>query len=137
MVVSAAAVCPGFWFRPHYYILFLLAAGLLVATVGGVLERSLEGVPGAAGRSVAVVAVALLAAGQAVYAHRVILFEASPPESSRLTYPQQPFPEAVQIAAYLRAHTAPDDRIAVIGSEPQIYFYAEREEQRGTSTRTR
>jgi len=26
----------------------------------------------------------------------------------------------------LRAHTAPTERIAVIGSEPQIYFFAQR-----------
>ena len=30
------------------------------------------------------------------------------------------------IARYIRERTAPGDRIAVIGSEPEIYFYAER-----------
>src|SRR5438132_198252 len=37
-----------------------------------------------------------------------------------------PFPESVEIASYLRSRTAEGERIAVIGSEPEIYFYAGR-----------
>ncbi len=37
-----------------------------------------------------------------------------------------PFPEAISAAAYIRSHTAPDTLIAVLGSEPEIYFYAHR-----------
>lgn len=125
-LVSALAVCPGFWFRPHYYLLFLPAAALLIAVAAAALSRSLSGVLGAPGRAIAGVAVIALAAGQALHTHRVILFEASLPESGRLTYPRQPFPEAVEIAAYLRSHTQPSDLIAVLGSEPEIYFHARR-----------
>jgi hypothetical protein len=61
---------------------------------------------------------------QSVYHRRVILFEASPARASRLIYGPNPFPEAVEVGSWLRSHTEPTDRIAVIGSEPQIYFYA-------------
>jgi hypothetical protein len=125
-MVSAAAVCPGFWFRPHYYLLFVPAAAVLVAVAASALEGSLKSAMGATAGAVAVVALPALGAAQALHSNHVILFEASPDESSRLTYPQQPFPEAIQIAAYLKAHTRPEDRIAVLGSEPQIYFYAQR-----------
>lgn len=125
-VVSAAAVCPGFWFRPHYYVLFLPAAAVLVGLAAAALERSLDGVLSPSGRAVAVVALAVLAGAQALYAHRGILFQSSPRESSRLTYPQSPFVESVDVASYIRSHTEPSDRIAVLGSEPQIYFYARR-----------
>jgi hypothetical protein len=37
-----------------------------------------------------------------------------------------PFPESLQIARYLREHTTANDTIAVVGSEPEIYFYAGR-----------
>jgi 4-amino-4-deoxy-L-arabinose transferase-like glycosyltransferase len=124
--VSAAAVCPGFWFRPHYFLLVLPAAAVLVGLAAAALERSLEEVLSPAGRAVAVVALAALAGAQALYAHRAILFESSPRESSRLTYPQQPFVESVDVASYIRSRTEPSDRIAVLGSEPQIYFYARR-----------
>jgi len=36
------------------------------------------------------------------------------------------FVECAEIARYIREHSRPGDRIAVIGSEPEIYFYAER-----------
>ena len=35
------------------------------------------------------------------------------------------------MAAYIEAHTAPGDRIAVLGSEPEIYFYAKRHSATG------
>ena len=37
-----------------------------------------------------------------------------------------PFPEAIEVARYLETQTAPEERIAVIGSEPEIYFLARR-----------
>ena len=37
-----------------------------------------------------------------------------------------PFPEAVEIAKYIKNNSGPDDKIAVLGSEPEIYFYSHR-----------
>jgi hypothetical protein len=55
------------------------------------------------------------------------LFRLGPVEASRQMYGvNNPFPEAVEIGSYLRAHTGKDARIAVMGSEPEIYFYAHR-----------
>ena len=34
-------------------------------------------------------------------------------------------------AEYIREHSAPDARVAVLGSEPQIYFYAHRRSASG------
>ena len=39
--------------------------------------------------------------------------------------------ESPDLGRYLQAHTNPDDRIAVLGSEPQIYFYANRKSATG------
>jgi hypothetical protein len=50
----------------------------------------------------------------------------TPTEVSRELYGRNPFVEAVEIARYLRERSVPTDRIAVIGSEPEIYFYARR-----------
>jgi len=43
---------------------------------------------------------------------------------ARNTYGVNPFPESLVIAEQLKRRAAPTDRIAVIGSEPQIYFYS-------------
>ena len=42
-----------------------------------------------------------------------------------------PFPEAMPIGDYLKAHTSPSESIAVIGSEPEIYFYSQRRSATG------
>jgi hypothetical protein len=125
-VVSAAAVSPGFWFRPHYYVLFLPAAALLAATFSGELCRRLTPRLGAPTAAIVAAAAVALAVGQELYRDRFVLFEASPTEASRFVYGTNPFPEAVEVGGYLRGHMAPAERVAVIGSEPEIYFYAQR-----------
>jgi hypothetical protein len=57
---------------------------------------------------------------------REFLFRLSPLEACREIYGRNPFPEAIQVADYIRAHSEKDARIAVLGSEPEIYFYAHR-----------
>jgi hypothetical protein len=37
-----------------------------------------------------------------------------------------PFPESLPVAKYIEDNTSPDERILVLGSEPQIYFYSGR-----------
>jgi hypothetical protein len=61
-----------------------------------------------------------------VLVQRDVLFRMSPLEVSRELYVQEPFPEAIPVAAYIRDRTQPDELIAVLGSEPEIYFYARR-----------
>jgi hypothetical protein len=124
--VTALAVCPGFWFRPHYFVLFLPAAGLLA---GRAVVTGVRAVSGRLSPTVSLVGAAIVVSAgvaQSVYSFSNILLDAGPAEVSRLIYDTCPFPESVEIASYLRARTSPDDRIAVIGSEPQIYFYAKR-----------
>ena len=60
-----------------------------------------------------------------------IFFEVSPADACRIIYPESPFAESVRIGDYLRQHTGPDDTIAVLGSEPQIYFYSHRHSATG------
>ena len=50
----------------------------------------------------------------------------TPSQFSRSIYGGNPFPESVEVADYIRKRTQPGDYIAVLGSEPQIYFYAHR-----------
>ena len=44
-----------------------------------------------------------------------------------MTYPGNPFPEALEVAEFLRLRTDPEDRILVLGSEAEILFYAGRQ----------
>src|SRR5262249_36800946 len=59
------------------------------------------------------------------------LFSMPAKELSRARYGANPFVEAPEIARYIQAHTDRDERIAVLGSEPEIYFYANRKSATG------
>lgn len=129
-LLSFLATCPGLHFRPHYFILLLPAAGLLVgALVSGVAEfaaRRRAPVIGLLG-----IALSLVAFGDALSRQRDFLFRMTPTEASRSSYGVNPFPESLEIARFIREHTRPDDRIAILGSEPQILFYAQRRSATG------
>src|SRR5437588_744467 len=52
-------------------------------------------------------------------------------EANRMINGTNPFPESVKIGEYIRAQSTPSDTIAVLGSEPQIYFYSKRHSATG------
>jgi hypothetical protein len=119
---SLLAVVPGLRFSEHYFLLVVPAASLLAGAAVSALARA---VPARTSRAVAV-GLPLAAVALFLWQDRTALFELSPVAVSRAVYELNPFPEAVEIARYLKDHTGPDERIAVIGSEPEIYFYARR-----------
>jgi hypothetical protein len=81
--------------------------------------------------AIAATLVFVAVAGSYVTAESAYLFRMTPNDVSRSVYQSNPFIEAAEIGRYLREHTTPDDRIAVIGSEPEIYFYANRKSATG------
>ena len=126
---SALALSPGFYFRYHYFILVLPAVSLLV----GVAISKLSDLT--VSRTNVVRFIPLLLLGLAlslpIFWEKRFFFGVSPVEACRMIYPESPFPESIRIGEYVREHTSPDDTIAVLGSEPQIYFYAKRHSATG------
>jgi hypothetical protein len=130
LLSSVAAVVPGFHFRPHYYVLMTPVLALLA---GGLVQRASELLNRRIHRLVAWLpaAAAAVIMAQAVARDAKFLFQTNPTEACRLLYGFQPFPEARVVGEYLREHAAPGARIAVLGSEPEIYFYAHRRSATG------
>ena len=128
---SFLAVCPGWYFRGHYFIQLMPAAGLLAAAAfhaaTGFLARFKFALPLATLPSLVF---AGMAAGSLVQGSD-IYFRRTPEQASRAIYGTSPFPEAVEIGHYLALHCAPDARVAVIGSEPEIFFYSHRRSATG------
>ncbi len=120
LVFSLLAVCPGFYFRNHYFILMLPAIALLA---GAAVSTVLKQWPRVSWLTYGVFGAVLV---YSVVQQQDFLFRMSPLEISRAMYLQSPFPEAIKIADYIRSHTAKDARIAILGSEPEIPFYANR-----------
>jgi hypothetical protein len=126
LVFSFLAVCPGLYFRQHYFILLLPAISLLAGSGVSSVRRYLVGKPVSSAWSLVPVGMLVVACGYAVLQQRAVFFQAAPRDVSRMMYGGNPFPEAVEIAQYIKAHSAKSDRIVVLGSEPEIYFYADR-----------
>jgi hypothetical protein len=125
-ICSFLSICPGFYFRAHYFILLLpcvsllagMAVNFLVDCLSGHRSRLLQyGLP---------TFLVLICLGQALGKQYDLLFHMNPFQISRSVYGLNPFPESIKIADYLRKHSNPDDQIAILGSEPQILFYAKR-----------
>jgi len=128
-ISSTLALCLGFYFRSHYFILLLpavaLFAGIAINNISSVLRRQITAV-----RFFPLLLLASCAAFL-VFAQRDLFFLLSPIEASHTIYAGNPFPETIKVAEYVRDHTDPSDTIAVEGSEPQIYFYSHRHSATG------
>jgi hypothetical protein len=123
------ALCSGFYFRWHYFILILPAVALLAGAsctaIADMLvqeQRSNEWL-----RRLVPALLVMTAIGYGLYQERSYFFKLTPLEASAATYGTNPFQAAIEIGRYIKDHTSDTDRIAVLGSEPEIYFYAGRQ----------
>ena len=126
---SALAVCPGFYFRPHYFILLLPAVSLLA---GAALVAALNGLRISA-HTVRITIILLfgLCLAWPLWSEADFFFGRPLTEANRMVNGTNPFPESVKIGEYIRTQSSPSDTIAVLGSEPQIYFYSKRHSATG------
>ena len=124
-------VCPGLLFRSHYFVSFLPAVGLLAAISIYYLSdlasrflklRSLAYVPMII---FAVIFISVVTSAKAYY------MAAEPLEVSKAYYGANPFVESVEIADYIKRNSSSTDKIAIMGSEPQIFLYADRRSATG------
>ena len=125
-VFSFLAVCPGFYFREHYFIFILPAAAILAGAGLAAIDVLFQRIMPVILRVFIICAIGLGAVGYSLYQQREYLFELSPEDVCRKVYGANPFPESLRIAEFIRANSRPDAIIAVIGSEPQICFYSGR-----------
>jgi hypothetical protein len=131
LIFSWCAVCTGFYFRPHYFILVLPAVSLLAGVTLSSATTELRRLSDV-GWVAAIPAVVFLGALiVSILGQRDVFFRLDPVSISRLAYGTSPFPEAEVISQYLKEQTKEDARIAVIGSEPEIYFLSHRHSATG------
>lgn len=124
LLFSFLSICPGFHFREHYFLLLLPAISLLAGlAVSWGLSKDRTGA--------IILVLFIIACGHAVYGQKELFFHLSPAETSRAVYGVNPFPEAIKIAEYIKQNTSENATIAILGSEPEIYFYANRKSASG------
>ncbi len=132
LLCSWISISLGLYFRAHYFILLLPVLSLLAGagvSRGVYLLRQTR----SAERFLAVPAIGLLLVGlcSSLILHGEIWFALAPVKVCRQTYGDNLFPAAVDVSDYIRANSDSRASIAVLGSEPEIYFYARRHSATG------
>jgi 4-amino-4-deoxy-L-arabinose transferase-like glycosyltransferase len=130
-LLSFLSLCPGAYFRPHYFILLLPIVAILAGVAVSAATQKL-GQHSRRARIILVPAFVLLASFlYAIFRQRQVYFSMSPVEVVQATYGDNAFVPAVEVARYIENNSPQTARIAVIGSEPEIYFYAHRQSATG------
>jgi 4-amino-4-deoxy-L-arabinose transferase-like glycosyltransferase len=123
---SLLAMCAGFYFRPHYFILLLPAAALLAGLAVTSAYRFLAQRRFPASARLIPLLVFIAACAFSLWDQRAFLFKLDPAAAAQRIYAANPFAEAIAVAKTVRASTTEADTIAVFGSEPEIYFLSGR-----------
>ena len=132
LIFSVLTTTPGFYFRQHYFIVLLPAAALLAAvalTHGStyVAEKvKLQWL------SVVIPCIVFFMVYHNVTSKSEFFYSTKDPVAlCKSIYGTNPFVESVEIAKYIKANSKEEDKIAVLGSEPQIAFYSGRKSATG------
>jgi hypothetical protein len=122
-VFSFLAIIPGLYFREHYFVLLLPSVSILM--VEGLFYpankiKILKHPEITLTLTVIIIILWTLISNNSYY------LSDSPELIVKKIYGHNPFIESYVISDFIESRTTPDDRIEVFGSEPQIYFYANR-----------
>ena len=131
LLFSFLAVCPGFYFRAHYFIVQLPAIALLAGVAVSLSTEALRNREKLRWFRFVPALALLVALAITINEQSEFLFEMDPLTACRSMYGNNPFPEALPIADFLKTHTSPSASIGVLGSEPEIYFYSHRHSATG------
>jgi len=125
-ICSIACVVPGLYFRQHYFIVFLPALALLVGVALNYLREKLSPRHLLWGNLLPFLLFAFLVF-LVISKHSSTFFKEDLMKMVTRTYsPANPFVASLEIARFIRANSSEQDKIAILGSEPQIYFYSDR-----------
>jgi len=132
LLCAIGSVSVGFYFRAHYFITLLPALALLS---GVAFSRSLSLLQQDTSIElflvIAVLVLGGVACGASLVGNSGVWFNESPKEAVEDIYHSTLFCDTREAANYVRLNSAPGAKIAVLGSEPEVYFYARRRSTTG------
>ena len=131
MVIAFACVCPGFYFRQHYFIVWLPAVGLMAALTLDYFANLITTKLNLAFFKILPIIIVSLVGIMAVVKNKPYYTKVKPMQLCKMIYGTNPFVESVEIADYIKKNTDENDKIAVLGSEPQIFVYSDRQSATG------
>jgi len=131
VLFSFLALSAGLYFRPHYFMLILPAVSMLAGLAVSCGAETLQTWKKSPVLSAIPAFLFVLAFYTAVYHERQFFFELNAVQACEKTYWPNPFPEVLQLSNYINETQPESAEIAVIGSEPEVYFYTHRRSATG------
>ncbi len=126
LIFSFLTIVPGLYFRPHYFICLLPAVGIFAGiAVGSIANLKIKGKNSMALQTLSVLIIMVIV-GIGINNNAEYFFKEKSKDISRRIYGLNPFVESEAIGGFIKRNTNEDDKILVLGSEPQVYFHADR-----------
>ena len=126
LFISFFTMCISFYLRAHYFIYLFPSIALLTGVGFSSIYVLIKKIPLIKTNKLVIIGLVLLFFSYSILSQKKFLFQTSTIMVSRSIYGGNPFPESLIIADYVKKHSSPEDKIAILGSEPQILFYADR-----------
>lgn len=121
---SFLSILPGLYFREHYFVLIIPALSLAAGYCSEHLTSALKEKSKNTLLPMLPIAALFVSVIVTLSLQGEIYFRLPPDEISRKIYGMNPFIESLKIAQYIKSRAKDGDRIAILGSEPQILFYS-------------
>jgi hypothetical protein len=129
---SFASTSVGLYFREHYFITMLPVLGLLTGVaVSRALHLLKHDQTIELFLALPILGMFAIAVGAALIGHGPVWLGMSEDQATRSVFGSNLFAETARAADYLKAHTPKGARVAVLGSEPEIYFLSDRRSASG------
>jgi hypothetical protein len=121
-IFSLAAVCIGYETRSHYFVLVMpaiaAATGIAVSEIADNIKQGF--------RRKLVISIPYAITLLGVVAQSGYFFTADPESISRSIYYPNLFADVNKVSEFIRSRTTDSDRVAILGSEPEILFLSGR-----------
>ena len=126
LIAGIIAFSVGFYFRPHYFILVLPATAVFFGIGIRFIFHIFSSASSAIVRYFPPIFTVTITILGTLAAHWDVLYQFSPDQVTETVYHSNPFPFSSKIAKIISENTSKEDRIAIIGNEPQFLFYSHR-----------
>ena len=123
---SFFTMCVSFYLRAHYFIYLFPSIALFIGISFFSINKLIKKSPLKKINRLITTGLILIFFSYSIIDQKKFIFQTNPEKVSRIIYGGNPFPESLTIADYIKRHSVPGDKIAILGSEPQILFYANR-----------
>ena len=125
LIFSILGVIPGYYFRPHYFILLLPAISLWVGVAIAATQEWLAESPTRQRLAWIPLAVFAVAFAFSVHGQHNYFFRRDPVKFVVDSNGCGDDCEGdLEVGNYLKSNASPQDQVAVLGSEPAVYFYS-------------